>query len=90
MALNIKNTRVETLAAEVAAITGESKTEAIYRALLARRRELSFQVVPQRRTERLREFLEHEVWKAVPRRLLGKRLTREQEEAFLGYGVNGV
>ena len=33
MALNIKNAEVERLAAEVARLTGESKTEAIRRAL---------------------------------------------------------
>lgn len=35
MALNIKNREVERLAAEIAALTGESKTEAIRRALEA-------------------------------------------------------
>ena len=90
MALNIKNPRVETLAAEVAAIAGESKTEAIYKALLDRRRQLAFNVVPQHRTDKLRRFLENEVWTVVPKRLLGKRLTREQEDELLGYGANGV
>ena len=40
MALNLKNAEVERLAAEVAGLTGESKTEAIRRALLERRRRL--------------------------------------------------
>jgi antitoxin VapB len=90
MALNIKNSRVDKLVTEVVAITGESKTEAIYKALLERRRQLAFQVVPQRRTDKLRKFLEHEVWTAVPERLLGKRLTRKEEDDLLGYGANGV
>ena len=38
MALNIKNADVERLATEVARLTGESKTEAIRRALEERRR----------------------------------------------------
>jgi antitoxin VapB len=90
MALNIKSSRVETLVVEVAAITGESKTEAIYKALLERRRQLAFQVVPQHRTDKLRKFLENEVWPAVPKRLLGKRLTRKEEDELLGYGAKGV
>ena len=40
MALNLKNDEVERLAAEVAGMTGESKTEAIRRALDERKRRL--------------------------------------------------
>ncbi|HYD05907.1 MAG TPA: type II toxin-antitoxin system VapB family antitoxin, partial [Reyranella sp.] len=40
MALNIKNLAVERLAADVARLTGESKTEAIRRALEERKRRL--------------------------------------------------
>ena len=49
MALNIKNAQVEDLATEIAGITGESKTEAIRRALEERRQRLSFQVVRENR-----------------------------------------
>ena len=47
MALNLKNDEVELLAAEVAHLTGESKTEAIRQALLERRRRLSQRQVAQ-------------------------------------------
>jgi antitoxin VapB len=40
MALNIRNTQAETLAAEVARLTGETKTEAVIRALKARLKSL--------------------------------------------------
>jgi hypothetical protein len=40
MALNLKNAEVERLAAEVARLTGESKTEAIRRALYERKQRL--------------------------------------------------
>ncbi|MSO83388.1 MAG: PSK operon transcription factor, partial [Acidobacteria bacterium] len=40
MALNLKNPEVERLAAEVARLTGESKTEAIRRSLEERRQRL--------------------------------------------------
>lgn len=74
MALNIKNSRVESLAAEIAEITGESKTEAIRRALEERKQRLSFQVVRESRAEELRSFLEREVWSVIRARSAGRRL----------------
>lgn len=74
MALNIKNPQVEDLAAEVAEITGETKTEAIRRALEERRRRLSFQVVQENRGEELRSFLEREVWSVIRARSESRRL----------------
>src|SRR5438128_12697313 len=50
MALNIKNRNVEQLAAEVARLAGESKTEAVRRALEERRERLAFRVVRRDRT----------------------------------------
>jgi len=90
MALNIKNAEVEGLAAEIAKMTGESKTEAVRRALLERRERLAFQVNRRDQREELLEFLEQEVWPNVPAGELGKTLTKEQEEALLGYGPMGV
>lgn len=90
MPLNIKNGEVERLVAEVARLAGESKTEAVRRALEERRQRLAFRVVQQDRTSHLREFLEHQVWPRVPRKQLGRRLTRREEESVLGYGPGGV
>jgi antitoxin VapB len=90
MPLNIKNVRVERLVAEVARLAGESKTEAVRRALEERRARLALRVVQQDRGERLREFLERQVWPRVPRKQLGRRLTRRQEDALLGYGPRGA
>jgi len=75
MALNIKNSQVEDLAAEVAQLTGESKTEAIRRALEERRERLSFRVVHQNRAEELRSFLEREVWSVIRARANSRRMT---------------
>src|SRR4029453_11787484 len=50
MALNLKNAEVERLAAEVARLTGESKTEAIRRALEERRQRLKGPPTARRRT----------------------------------------
>jgi antitoxin VapB len=89
VALNIKNIEVERLAAEVARLTGESKTEAIRKALDERRRRLQGPSVEQRRARVLR-FLEKKVWPALPARERGRRLTRAEEDDILGYGPGGV
>jgi antitoxin VapB len=89
VALNIKNGQVERLAAEVARITGESKTEAIRRALEERRRRLKGTSNDERR-KRVVRFLEKEVWPTLPKGQLGRRLTRAEEDEILGYGRGGV
>lgn len=90
MALNIKDPETEKLAAEVAAITGESKARAVKVALQERRQRLAVRVVRRDRAEELRRFLAEEVWPEVPRKVLGKRVTRREREAILGYGPEGV
>lgn len=90
MALNIKNEEVEHLAAEVARITGESKTEAIRRALAERRQRLAYRVNPGDRRVRALRFLEDEVWPRIPAGELGRRLTREEEDEILGFGPEGT
>lgn len=74
MALNIKNPNVESLASEVSELTGESKTEAIRRALEERKQRLSFQVVRESRADELRSFLEREVWSVIRARSASRRL----------------
>ena len=90
MALNIKNPIVERLATEVARLAGESKTQAIRRALEERRGRLALRVVRKDRRADLLRFLEREVWPVVPRRLRGRRMSRTEEHAILGYGPRGV
>lgn len=89
MALNIKNDEVERLAAEVARLTGESKTEAIRRSLDERRRRLKGRSAEQRR-ERVLTFLERKVWATLPEGERGRRLTRAEEDEILGFGPDGV
>ena len=74
MAMNIKNTQVEELAAEVAELTGETKTEAIRRALEERRQRLAFQIAGNNRSDERRSFLEREVWSVIRARSAGRRL----------------
>jgi antitoxin VapB len=90
MPLNIKNPEVERLVDEVASLTGESKTEAVRKSLEQRLRKLSLSEASSNKVARLRRFLEQEVWPAMPESELGRRLTREEEEAILGFGEDGV
>ena len=89
MALNLKNDEVERLAAEVAGLTGESKTEAIRRALLERRDRLKGRTLEQRR-HRVLKLLEKKVWPTIPENQWGRRLTRAEEDEILGIGPDGV
>ena len=90
MALNIKNSEVERLAAQVSKVTGETKTEAIRRALIDRKGRLSVSGVRGDRRASLIRFLERDVWPLVPGRLLGRRLSRREHDQGLGYGPGGV
>jgi len=90
MALNIKDRETERLAAEVAAMTGESKTRAVRVALEERKQRLALRIGRRDRAHELQRFLEREVWPELPRRVVGKRVTRREREAILGYGKAGV
>jgi antitoxin VapB len=90
MALNIKNPEVERLAEEVAKMTGESKTEAIRKALAERKGRLGSHIVEVDAATRLLRFLERDVWPRVPKNVLGRKLSKKQREDILGYGSRGV
>jgi len=80
MGLNIKNVEVERLAAEVAALTGETKTEAIRQALMARRNSL---VIPRRKpSEGLREWLARDVWPNIKPEFRDKPMTKDDWDAL--------
>jgi len=89
MALNLKNPEVELLASEVAHLTGETKTEAIRRALLERKARLEVSGNQSRSKARLLNFLERSVWPTVAPDALGRPITREEEDSILGYGPEG-
>ena len=90
MALSIQSPEVEELAESVAAMTGESKTEAVRRALLERRDRLTLEREHKERGDDFLRFLEEEVWPKAPPGQLGRRLSRDEEEEILGYGPGGV
>jgi antitoxin VapB len=89
MDLNLTNAEVQRLAAEVARLTGESKTEAIRRALDERRLRLKAVSTDSRRSRVLR-FLESRVWSSLPRSQRGRRLSQAEEDRIIGYGPGGV
>jgi antitoxin VapB len=90
MALNIKNREVERLASEVAQMARETKTEAIRRALEERKDRLKLGSFRQSKRERLRNWLETEVWPNLPPEVRGRPLSKEEEEEILGFGTDGV
>ena len=90
MAMNIKNDRVERLAEELAHMTGESKTAAILRALEERKVRIALGPSGKRRMAQALDFLEREIWPNIPRKLLGRRVTKAERERILGYGRGGV
>ena len=89
MALNIKNAEVESLAAEVAKLAHESKTEAIRIALQERAFRLKSYRGKLTRKERIDAALGR-IWKQFPNADYGRRLTKEEEERILGFGPDGV
>jgi antitoxin VapB len=83
MALNIKNQDVETLLENVVKITGESKTEAVRKALEERHQRLALRSMTPHLRNRLNNFLAEEIWPQIPAELLGSRLSKEEEEQLL-------
>ena len=71
-------------------MTGETKTEAIRRALEERKGRRALARPRLGRVDRLQRFLEHEVWPNVPRAIREQPLSRAEREAILGYGEEGV
>lgn len=92
MALNIKDKETEALVAEIAALTGETKTGAMRQAARERLERLRLQSGrpnAEKDGESFRHWLETEVWPLVPDELLGRGLTKAEREAILGYGPEG-
>lgn len=89
MALSLKNAEVEELAANVAAMANESKTEAIRLALQERKNRLCAKFGTQTRSERAASIIQM-FRDSAPPEILGKRLSRAEEDELLGFGTRGV
>lgn len=90
MALNIKNPEVERLAAEVAELAHETKTEAIRKALLERKQRFSPIMSPEMKKKRLMEFMEREIYPKTPKDLRGKKISQKRQDEILGYDEMGI
>ena len=86
MPLNIEDPETERLATGGPALTGESKTRAIRIALQERKQRLAFRVKRRSRKDEMLRFLDRDVWPRVPAEECGRRLSRDEEDAILGYG----
>ena len=89
MALNIKNSEVERLAAELAGMAKESKTEAIRRALLECKQRLEVRRGDTSRGARLKRLLRQRIWPQLPKDVQGKAISKQEREQILGYGPEG-
>ncbi len=81
MALNIKNSEVERLAAEIARATGETKTEAIRKALEERRKRMDLPSTEER-WQAIRQDLEQNVWPQLPPDARGKQIPKQEFDAL--------
>ena len=89
MALNIKDQETERLAAEIASMTGDSKTGAIRRALRETKRRLLL-ARAGRAGDRMVGVLERQVWPGLDEDVRGRAVSRGEEEDILGIGPEGV
>jgi antitoxin VapB len=94
MALNIKDQETERLAAEIAELTGESKTGAVREALREKLDRLELRSKggrSRRRKGDLLRFLETQIWPLIPEEELDRPpMTKAEREELLGYGPEGV
>jgi antitoxin VapB len=93
MALNIADKETEALVAEIAALTGETKTEAMREAARERLERLRPQPRSPRKkmtAEEMQHWLETEIWPLIPKERRGKTISKAEREEFLGYGPGGV
>jgi len=90
MAMNIKDPEAERLAAEVAELTGETKTAAVRNALRERRDRLTAERDADERGRRFVQFLREEIWPHVSPENRGKPVTKAEREEILGLGPYGA
>lgn len=87
MALTIESQIIEKLLDELVQLTGESRTEAVQRALEERRQRLSPPSALSGKETAFLDFLQTEIWSQVPPHLLGIPLKKSEKEKILGYGA---
>lgn len=80
---------MDALTAEVASLAKESKTETAQKAILERKARLTSSALRRKRSRRAASILE-EFRSTLPAPLVGKPLSREEEDEILGYGPEGI
>lgn len=91
MAMNIKDTETEKLAAEVAEMTGKTKEDAVREALREKKERLELRSGRKGRPRSMQEWLEKEVWPLIPEGERGQPpMSKEEIEEILGFGEGGV
>jgi antitoxin VapB len=90
VALNIKDPETERLAAEIAAATGENKTQAIRTALRQRKERLARERGGAAAGPDLVTLLETNVWPLVQATQQGAAPSKAEREQILGYGPDGA
>lgn len=78
------------IAAEIAALTGESTEIVILHALQESLRRLTAPTSSSERARRILTILETSLWQNTSESRLGQSITREREDEILGYGPEGV
>ncbi len=81
---------MERLATEVARLAGETKTEAVRRALADRRSRLELRVIGRARRDKVRRVMEEEIWPRIPASVRGKAISKEEREEILGLAGEGA
>jgi len=88
MALNIKDSETERLAAEIAVVTQTTKTGAVRDAL--RERKAHLDAGTEERHMELVRFMEEEIWPQIPSEMRGTAPTKAERETILGLAPDGV
>jgi antitoxin VapB len=89
--MHIKDTDTEKLAAEVAEMIGKTKEDAVREALREKKERLEMKTgTSEERRQRLRRYLETEIWPRIPEELLDQEpMSRQEIEDILGFGSEG-
>lgn len=93
MDLHIEDTETEKLAAEVAEMTGDTKTDAVREALREKKKRLETQAegAKKGRPRSMQKWLEEEVWPLIPEEERGQPpMSKDEIEEILGFGEGGV
>ena len=90
MAPNIKNAGAERLTAKVAALAGETKTDAVQVAQGERKQQPRATGIRESKQVRVDRLLRERIWPQIPKNVFGRRITKREEDRILGYGPGGV